>query len=295
MRMLRAATLMTPDPEATARRYGQWLDYQTVETGLIDADLAAAWGSPAMAGRRQAVCRPASGADLFLRFVEGTAPAGYRPLRTHGWAATEICVQDVLAVHERMARPDSPFRVIGPPRRLDGMAMIHAMQVRGPDGEIVYLTQIEDDPPGMTLPRAAGLIDTVFIMVMACSDLTASKAWVEATLGVQTTPTMDIRYTMLAQAFDLPVERKHPIAMALHEGDGFLELDQYPAEAAPRPRRPGELFPGVALTTFLHPDLSAVRADWSSPPAPHPGTLYGGRPAGVLTGPDGTMIELVQA
>lgn len=295
MRMLRAATLATPDPEAAARRYGQWLNYEMVESGVIDADLAAAWGAPEAAGRRQAVCRPASGTPLYLRFVEAEAPADYRPLRTFGWAATEICVADVLAVHKRMQHPDCPFDVIGPPRRLDGMPMIHAMQVRGPDGEIIYLTQIEDDPPGMRLPRAESLIDQVFIMVLACSDLEASKAWAEAALDVVTTPTINISYTMLAKSFDLPVERKHAIAMALHEGDGFMELDQYPEAATPRPRHSGDLFPGVALTTFTHPDLGAVQAPWLSPPAVREGVIYDGKAAGTLVGPDDTLIELVQA
>lgn len=295
MQMLRAATLVTPDVAATAERYARWLDYQPVETGTVDDALARSWAAPSAAGRAQAVCRPASGAPLFLRFVEGAAPADYRPLRTFGWAAVEICVQDVLAVHDRMARPDCPFEVIGPPRRLDGMPMIHAMQVRGPDDEIVYLTQIDDDPPGLRLPRAESLVDRLFIMVMACSDLEASKAWVEAALGVETTPTMDITYTMLARAFGLPAERKHPIAMGLRDGDGFLELDQYPSGAEPRPRAPGDLFPGVALTTFVHPDLLAVRAPWASPPEPREGAVYGGRAAGTVIGPDDTLIELVQA
>jgi len=295
MRMLRAATLTTPDPEAAARRYGEWLGYETVETGTVDPSLAESWAAPGVAGRGQIVCRPESGAPLYLRFVEGEAPADYRPLRTFGWAATEICVADVLAVHERMQGAGCPFEVIGPPRRLDGMPMIHAMQVSGPDGEIVYLTQIEDDPPGMRLPRAESLIDRLFIMVLACSDLEASKAWVEAALSVETSPTMAITYTMLAKAFDLPVERKHPIAMALHQGDGFLELDQYPEAASPRPRRVAELFPGVALTTFVHPDLQAVRAPWFSAPVVREGAAYGGKAVGTLIGPDDTLIELVQA
>ena len=76
-------------------------------------------------------------------------------------------------------------------------------------------------------------------------------AWVEAALGVETSPTMAITYTMLAKAFDLPVEHKHPIAMGLHQGDGFLELDQYPQGATPRPRKTEDLFPGVALTLVV--------------------------------------------
>src|SRR5690606_18824638 len=95
----------------------------------------------------------------------------YAPLRTFGWAAIEICVQDTLTTFARMSEPDCPFEVIGPPRELDGMPMIFPMQVKGPDGEIVYLTQIRSDPPGMALPRAESAIDRLFILVLACSDL----------------------------------------------------------------------------------------------------------------------------
>ena len=101
MRLLRAATLVTPDPEAAAARYGTWFDYTIAERGVVDPALAAAWQAPASAGRRFVVCQPASGAEIFLRFVEGPLVAGYRPLRSFGWAAIELCVQDVLAVAAR--------------------------------------------------------------------------------------------------------------------------------------------------------------------------------------------------
>ena len=44
MQLLRAATLTTPDPTATAALYTRWLDYETVETGEVDAALALSWG-----------------------------------------------------------------------------------------------------------------------------------------------------------------------------------------------------------------------------------------------------------
>jgi hypothetical protein len=269
------------------------MDYETVERGVIDADLAGAWGTPAMAGRAFVTCRPASGAEAFLRMVEGVPPAGYRPLRTYGWAALEICVSDTLAVAERLR--GSPFEIIGPPRELDGMPEIFPMQVRGPDDEIVFLTQIRGQLAGMRLPTAERLIDRLFILVLACSDLAATRAWVSTGLGLVAHPEIAMRYTMLSKAFGLDADTRHRIATGGHEIDSFLEFDQYPPQAEARPCDAGALPPGVALATLEHPDLDAISALWLSPPAARGGAIYGDRRHGVLSGPDGTLLELVSS
>jgi catechol 2,3-dioxygenase-like lactoylglutathione lyase family enzyme len=291
--LLRAATLTVADPEATAARYAEWLDYSIVERGAIDPDLAAAWGTPASAGRAFVLCRPASGQDVFLRFVQGDPPKAYRPLRTFGWAALEICVADMLAVAERMAR--SPFEIIGPPRELDGMPEIFPMQVRGPDDEIVYLTQIRGQTPGNRLPVAQSLIDRLFILVLAGSDLAAMRAWFADEVKLTVGPEIALRYTMISKAFGLDPETKHVIATAGHDIDTFLEFDQYPDEATARPHEPGALPPGIAMVTLDHPHLDGVSAPWLSAPTPRAGALYGERRQGVLRGPDGTLVELVGA
>ena len=245
MNLLRAATLVVPDPEAAAQRYVDWLGYRRVEQGRVDAELADSWGAPAMAGRAYVVCGPSSGAEVFLRFIEGGAPAPVPPLRTYGWAALEICVADTLKVAEQMAA--SPFEIIGPPRELDGMPEIFPMQVRGVDDEIVYLTQIRAQPAGVRLAQAQSLIDRLFILVMACSDLGATRRFFADTLGLALHPEVSLRYTMLSKAFDLPEETRHVIATSGHEIDTFLEFDQYPASATPRPQRPGAARPTPGL------------------------------------------------
>lgn len=292
MELLRAATLTVPDPEATAARYGEWFDYAIVERGVVADDLAIAWGCPASAGRDFVVCRPASNAAVLIRFVQGNPPADYLPLRTYGWAAIEICVQDTLAVNARME--GSPFRIIGAPRELDGMPAIFPMQVRGPDQEIVYLTQIRENLPAYDLPRAASPIDKLFIVVLACSNMQASRDWFERELRLSPGPSMDIVYTMIAAAFDLPVEQKHTIATMSHVRDCFLELDQYPDAATPRSTEAGALPPGIAMTTFRHPDFDALTG-WITPPVVRDGIFYGGRRAGTLRAPDGVLVEVIEA
>ena len=291
MKLLRAATLTTQDVEASAERYVRWLDYTVVERGTVAVDLAAAWGAPASAGRRYVVLQPASGAAVFIRFVEGTVPSNYAPLRSYGWAAIEICVQDTLAVNDRMAR--SPFEIIGPPKQLDGLPAIFPMQVRGPDHEIVYLTQIRSDLPDYDLPRAASLIDKLFILVMACSDMGASMRWFDQTLGIKAGREMEIVYSMINQAFDLPEGSKHCLATGIHERDCFLEFDQYPDAATVRPCETGALPPGVAMTSLLHPAFDTIQGDWITPPTVRESALYGGGRTGVLRAPDGTLVEVI--
>jgi catechol 2,3-dioxygenase-like lactoylglutathione lyase family enzyme len=289
--LLRAATLSVRDPGATAARYAQWLDYEIVERGEVAPDLARSWNAPAAAGRAFVVCRPASGAEVFLRFVQSDPTPDYRPLRSFGWAAIEISVQDTLAVAERMAA--SPFEIIGPPRELDGMPEIFPMQVQGPDGEIVYLTQIRANPKGVRLAAAQSLIDRLFILVLATSDLGAARAWFDQSLGLAVGPEVALRYTMLNKAFDLHAEEKHRIATAGHEIDVFLELDQYPAAATPRTRAAGELPPGVAIATLSHPDLASIAGEGVGAPARRDGVIYAGRPSITLAGPDGSLVELI--
>ena len=291
MKLLRAATLTTPDVTAAAERYAKWLDYSVVETGVVAVELAAAWGAPASTGRRYAVLQPASGAEVFIRFVEGDVPADYRPLRTYGWAAIEICVQDTLAVNARMET--SPFEIIGPPKQLDGLPAIFPMQVRGPDSEIVYLTQIRSDLPDYDLPRAASLIDKLFILVLACSDMEASARWFRDTLGIQHGREMEIIYSMINNAFDLPADTRHRLATGIHERDCFLEFDQYPEAATARPGDRGALPPGVAMATLLHPNIDAISGEWIVVPTARAGPVYGGRRTGVLRAPDGTRVEVV--
>jgi len=293
MKLLRAATLRVADPAATARRYVDWFDYGIVEEGAIDAMLARSWGAPATHGRRYVVLQPASGAGVYLRLVAGEPVAGYAPLRTFGWAAIEICVRNVLAVNARMR--DSPFEIIGPPREIEGLPAIFPMQVMGPDREVVYLTEIRSDLPSYDLPRAERLVDKAFILVLGCSNLDASIAWFERHVRLALGRRMDIVYTMLAKSFGLPQSELHTIATVIHGRDVFLELDQYPSAAMPRPRHDGDLPPGIAIGTLIQPDFDLLPGPWIEEPRECSGAIYAGRRAGTMRAPDGTLLEIVAA
>lgn len=292
MKLLRAATLSVADIDRSIEAYTRFLDYTVVEKGTVPEDLAISWSAPACAGRRCAVLEPASGVPIYLRLVEQPPHPDYLPLRSFGWAAIEICVTDVLAVNARMTK--SPFEIIGPPREIDGLPAIYPMQVKGPDGEIVYLTQIRDDLPAYDLPRAESLIDRLFILVMGCSDMDASNRWMVRHAGVAMGRDMEIVYTMLAKAYGTPLDELHRISTMVHGRDVFLELDQYPAAAVPRPRHPGMLPPGVAIGTLFHPDFGSLPGPWIAPPVVREGAIYRGQRAGSILDPDGAIVEIVE-
>jgi catechol 2,3-dioxygenase-like lactoylglutathione lyase family enzyme len=295
MKLLRAATLSVSDLARARDNYARYMDYSVVEEGALDAGLAASWAAPKSAGKRYVVMKPASGADIFLRLVEQPSHPDFEPLKTYGWAAIEICVEDVLKADARLK--GSPFEVIGPPREIDGLPAIYPMQVKGPDGEVVYLTQIRSDLPAYDLPRATAPIDRLFIFVLACSDMHSSIRFAVEKLGLAFGRDMQIVYTMLANAFGTPHEKLYTISTVIHERDVFLEFDQLPPWAAPRPQHKGMLPPGVSLGSITIPDFDTrieQLADWLiAPPAVYPGPVYGGRRAATVRGPDGALFELV--
>ena len=293
MTLLKCATHVVSDVAAAVARYARELDYELVEQGRLTDDLAASWSAAASAGRAFAVMQPASRTPVFLRFIEGDPVPDYRPIRTSGWAAIEICVQDVEIVNQRiMASRD--FEIIGPPKPLDGFPTVKPMQVRGPDQETVYLTEIKTDDPASGLPVPASLVDRPFILVLACPDLEATIAWTKDVLGLDVTEPVSIRYSMIQLAFGLDAEEKTPLCIVRWKGQTFLELDQYPASVTPRSAHPGALPPGVSIVTMMHPDFARLDGHWVSPPVVREGVLYGGRRTGVVKTPEGALLEIIE-
>ena len=298
MKLIRAATLSVADLDRSLGLYTSWLDYTIDERGKLETALAKSWGADAAAGRPYAVLRPASRHNIFLRLVQVDRVPSFVPLTSYGWAAIEICVQDVLDANERLHK--SPFEVIGPPREIEGLDAIYPMQIKGPDGEIVYLTQIRDDLPEFDLPRAAatdrslvhpgnGLFRHGCIAGLARSsrrglpsDAGAWRSFIRCSLKRSGTPESQL----------------YAISTMVHGRDVFLELDQLPAGATTRPRHAGDLPPGVALGSFWHPDFAAIdqrcQDEWITPPERYDSAIYLGKRAATMRAPDGTLVEMIE-
>lgn len=291
MILLRGATVTVASLDRSIELYQRYLNYRLIETGSVDSDVAESWQAPGVTGHAYAVLQPASGRDIYLRFVEQEPVPGFRALRTYGWNAIELCVSDVREVYARLK--DSPFEIIGPPRENPGLANIHPMQIKGPDEEVVFLTQINADTPPYKLPRAQSLIDQVFIMVIGCRDVAAATTWFEVNLGLERGEDLKIAYTMLAKAYGKDLSTQYQLTTLMHDFDIFVEVDQYPAEATERHKQNGMLPPGCAITTFWHPEFDLIQRAQSNAAQTHAGVLYDGKKSVLLEGPDGALVEVV--
>jgi catechol 2,3-dioxygenase-like lactoylglutathione lyase family enzyme len=287
-----AVTMTVPDLAAVERAYGDYLGYRVVDRGQLAADLAEAWGAPALAGREFLLMQPESGAPVYLRVIRQEAVEGFAAMRTHGWNSNEILVEDTYAVHERLK--DSPFRIIGEPKGLSMNPEIIAMQALGPAEELVYLTRI---PPGKSLfnlGSAQSFVDRTFIVVLGGPDMEAMRRFYSERLGMPVTAAMDSKITVLAKAWDLPVEQDFKLAIVQFPASFLIELDEYPPAATPRPQRPGELPPGMSMVSFSVESLDGLDLEFLAPPRPIAVAPYNGRRTAVMRGAAGEYIELVE-
>jgi catechol 2,3-dioxygenase-like lactoylglutathione lyase family enzyme len=287
-----AVTIVVPDLAAVEAAYTRSLGYRVVERGTVDATLARAWDAPAMAGRKVVLMGPESGERVYLRFVEAAATPGYAPLKTLGWNATEILVEDPDALAARLA--DSAFRIVGPPRALQFNPKIKAMQVLGPGNELLYLTRI---PPGgsmFDLGSAKTFVDRTFIVVLSGGDMKAMQAFYRDALGLPVTEAAPSRVEVFNAAWGLPEEHQIPLGIARLPKNFLIELDEYPASAPPRPVRAGELPPGMAMVTFAVADLAQVKAPFVVAPAKLAVAPYAGARSALVHGAAGELVELVE-
>ena len=271
---IRSVTVVTQDVARSADAYGEHLGYRIEGGGRIDDELARAWQAPRSAGAPWITLGPASGIGGSVRLVQGAVPPTYRPARSFGWAAMEICVPDVGALAQRL--DGTCFRTLIPPAPLAGLAApaLRAMQSVGPSGELIYFTEILGPLPPFELPRCSGAVDGVFIAVVAASDLEATRHWFERRFDVQRASDRQVAVQVINTSFGLPLDTVHRISSLQLRGSTAIEHDQYPALATERPVEEGHLPPGVASV--------AIRAGLGA---------TGGHE--VLVGPDGLRVELV--
>jgi catechol 2,3-dioxygenase-like lactoylglutathione lyase family enzyme len=289
-----AFTLTTPDPAATAQAYCQWLDYVVADEGSIDADLAQLWGHPALAGRSSVLLHAPRSPDTLLRLVEVPAlPATRVAQPGHGWNAMEVLVRDPYSLADQLR--GSPFKLLIPPRPLPFDAAIHAMQVVGPAGELLYLTALPADRTIMGLHAAQSRVDRPFIAILGCADIAAVLAFYAQALGTPTIGAAPTIVKVINHSFGLPDEHRIPLGIVKMARDSLIEVDQLPAAARPRPCGVGELPAGFAVVSFECTDLAAMSVPWLQAPRVLSGLPYRGRRAGLARGAAGELIELIES
>jgi hypothetical protein len=283
---IRAVTYAAPDLAAVEAAYVGCLGYQVQSRSPVHSDLAHAWGAAAMAGRPCLTLAPASGEAVLLRFVESSAALGWRALKTFGWNATEFVVQDVDALAARLE--GGPFTVIGPPKGLSRFPTIRAMQAIGPFGECCYFTEV-DHTLGLDLAPARSFVGRVFIVVAAGPDADALFQPYQAFANA-IDPPVATPVKIISDAHDLPPDALHAHGLVRLRDGTLVELDAYPASAAPRAVVDGELAPGMAMVSF---DVDTLGAHDFIGSVAHGPAVPGGGAAACLRGTAGEWIELI--
>lgn len=274
-------TFTSPDLEAVESRYEQYLGYEVRAEGVVSEALAKSWGAANAEGRRFILMGPESGDRTYLRVIEApAAEISVEPIHTFGWTTAEIIVRDAYTLSASLK--DSPFeeetanRVI----RLNFTDHITNFRVVGPDGEAMYLSQIDGDIPNLPLNRAESFVDEIIMTVNTSKDPAAAREFYE-------------------KLFDVPAlapfgvgERKLNI-VPLPEGC-LIEIDPPADDTVERPVADGELPPGMAMTTYYIESLDRDGLEFIKSPKRYEEAPYVRRRAGTIRGPSGELIELIE-
>jgi hypothetical protein len=245
---IRCVTISTPSLAASEAAYMNDLGYSVIHRGHVSAAESALWAAPATEGAPTLRMAPPAGVEFVFRFVEQPAVKGYRAFAAHGWNAVELMVQDVDAMAAPLAA--SGFEIIAPPMDLTFCPDIRAMQIRGPAGEILYLTQFRKDVPGLEVPAPRCAVDRAFIVIVGGPSLDALQAWYSEQFAVPAAPVMESRVQAMALEFSLPREHRFRIAALPLKGRSYIEADEMPGRAAPLPERLDWLPPGISIVSF---------------------------------------------
>ena len=263
-------TILTHDLSKSAAMYISAFGWQ--EKGseyLLSADEANRWQATNLTGARVLeVC----GINGGVRFIESTTYQNPLPLRTFGWSALEICVDDV---HKYVAQAvEAGFEVLNEAVPLSGTAKplpLIAAQLAGINGEVVYITQILSEVPNFELPDVSKESGSIFICVLGASDLEKSREVLESNFDVRRASDREVAIRVINRVYKKPLDSLHRLSSLQLAGRNAIEIDQLPNEGAQREKLASNLPPGISIVT--------VRGEVSEPT--------------MVTLPDNALLEIL--
>jgi catechol 2,3-dioxygenase-like lactoylglutathione lyase family enzyme len=297
MKVLRDIAMVTHCVSDLDKEIDVWttlLGYALVERSELSNELCAVWDAEAETGRRYAVMQPASGADVYIRFIETGKRVGYWPPVTWGWNATEILVTDPDALALKLN--DSPIRRFGGPADLYMQPKApRAIQTLSESGAMLYFTRIMPGGSRFGLHGAKTFVDRVFNVVLGGPSLDELQHFYAHSMGLRVGNPMMFTMTLAAQACNASPDTPFPICVApLRARNSILELDEYPENSAPRPRDPGCIPGGMSIVSFKVTSLSQPQLSYRAEPSIIAAAPYNNRRVAVVEGPAGEWLELIE-
>lgn len=288
-----SATIICADLEIAAAPYLAALGFRTVETGRIDAALGQSWNAGNLTGARYQILQPPSAGESYLRLIEDRSATPPPPYSTLGWTALEFSVKSSDAIIGRLE--DFGLRVLGPAADLDfSEGRLRAGQVLGPSGEILYLTQINDQVDGFTLPIAKNDVETLFIAVLVANSVERTTSKYERLFQTIDKGAFESQVAFIAGFQGLPSDHKFQFGCVETVPESYVEIDAMPSAVQQRGRPDGHLPSGIAMITFECEDITPLLAPSASRHLPQSGKPYEGCRSVLVTGPAGELIEIIE-
>ena len=284
-------TSTTQDLDRALGAYQSALGYRLVETGRISPEQAGFWQAPKTAGRRFGILAPADGEIVHLRLIENPLAAHIPAHATFGWNVTEFNVGAVGELAKDLA--GGPFRHVAGPAPLSMNTDITAMQALGPDGELVYFTQIDPTEKTKHLPHRDQGVGRVFIMVLGVRDYQAARSDFDQHFGSKMTDPIPFSSPRLSGPLNLPDDHAFQLGLVRLPGKFSLEIDELGDFAKARPVNDGDLPPGIAIVSFGIKSFDQVAATFGQN-AHQAGAPFGTQRAVIVRGPGDALFELVE-
>ena len=267
---IETVTILTHDLSKSAAMYISAFGWQ--EKGseyLLRTEAASRWQAANLIGAK---VLEVSGINGGVRFIQSTSYQNPLPLRTFGWSALEICVDDV---HKYVAQAvEAGFEVLNEAVPLSGTAKplpLIAAQLAGINGEVVYITEILSEVPNFELPDVSKESGSIFICVLGASDLEKSREVLESQFEVRRASDREVSIRVINRVYEKPLDSLHRLSSLQLAGRNAIEIDQLPTEGGQREKLAGNLTPGISIVT--------VRGEVSEPT--------------ILKLPDNALLEIL--
>lgn len=213
------------------------------------------------AGCREPACvmlRPPHADIGAIHLVERSTAQPTRPWQVRGCAALEIVIRDADEVAAR-AGAVADVELVGGPRPAGRTRQLRVVHVRGPDGEILYLTRILPAPRRHVLPdRPESLVGRVYSVILAVPDLDQVRGELLAALGGTQISDRRTGLATVALVRGDPVGTDYRLSSLSLAGGCLVEIDEVLGIGRVPPGRfagPGEVrLSGLAPGTPV-PDL----------------------------------------
>lgn len=262
-------TMLSSDIAKSVQLYSQAFGWDKTDYLEVTSAQAQSWGADLHAGADLAIVGGVSGS---VRFIECNSYPEQVALKTFGWTALEVCVDDVYGYTDRAIA--AGFKMLNEPVKLAGSANplpLIAAQLAGPNGECIYITQILGDVPNFELPDVSTHSGSIFICVLGASDLAASREVLESKFQLRRASDREVAIKVLNKVYDMPLTDLHHISSLQLNGRNAIEIDQLPTAASARAKLPEYLPPGISIVS--------VKAEVTSPR--------------IISLPDNALLELI--